>query len=462
MRLRNLRRLVDPRSIAVVGASPRAGSFGERVLANLRGFSGQVWAVNPKYSQIGAHPCHAALRELDAVPDCAVLVGNRDTIEASVRECAEIGVGAAIVFASGFAETAQADRVAQQARLAGLARESGVRVLGPNCMGIVNTVSGARMTFQSVAPPAPGALPAIGLVCQSGALGLGLAQASERGVAFSHVLTCGNACDVDIADFIDYLVADPACAAIACSFEGMPEPRRLLAAARNAWRAGKALVVHKMATGTLGAAAAASHTGSLAGSHRVYRGMLRQAGAVVVDDFGALVETTSFFAKAPAPSGRGVAVLATSGGAAILAADAAEAKSVALPQPGADTRAVLSQHVPEFGSVANPCDATAQVVNNPDALDACADALRAEPAHAAMDGAHTLIRLPWSCAHRDDVDQAPRDRADLLSVSTHRMARGPGHAGDRGVPPRRALFRLDAELFRRDRCVVRARRASGR
>jgi acetyl-CoA synthetase len=442
----NLARLVDPRRIAVVGASPRERSFGERVLHNLRDFEGRVWAVNPKYERIGDIACFPSMSALDAVPDCAVLVGNRDTVEASVRECAALGVGSAIVFASGFAETGKPDRVEQQARLAALARETGVRVLGPNCMGIVNCASGARMTFQSVIPPAPRTTRAIGLVSQSGALGLGLGQASERGVPFSHVLTCGNACDVDIADFVDFLVDSPGCVAIACSFEGLAQPRKLLEAAMRAWKAGKPLVVHKMAIGELGSAAAASHTGSLAGSHRLYRGMLEQAGAIVVDAFEALIETAAFFAKAPAPRARGVAVLATSGGAAILAADEAEARGVPLPQPAAATSAVLREHVPEFGSIANPCDATAQVLNNPASLDACADALLADPQYSAMVVPHTLA-YAFGLARLATFDEVARRQDRIVcNVWTSEWMGGPGMR-ESETAERVALFRSMRNCF---------------
>jgi acyl-CoA synthetase (NDP forming) len=385
-----LERLINPSSIAVIAASPRAGSFGERLLHNLRDFSGKVFAVNPKYDLVGSAVCYPSMDRLPEVPDCAVLVGNRDTVEDAIRSCAEIGTRAAIVFASGFAETGIPERVAQQARLVALSRQTGVRIVGPNSMGIVNCASGARMTFQSVIPPAPRTARAIGLVSQSGALGLGLAQASSRGVPFSHVLTCGNSCDVDIADLVDYLVDNAACASIACTFEGMAAPLKLVRAAQRAWTAGKPLIVYKMATGEQGTAAAASHTGSLAGSHAMYRAALEQAGAIVVDDFNALIETAAFFAKAPDPRGTGIAVLATSGGAAIVAADEAENHGVPLPQPGTAAREVLTQHVPEFGSVANPCDVTAQVLNNPAALVACADALMADDGYAALVVPHTL------------------------------------------------------------------------
>ncbi|HET6195407.1 MAG TPA: acetate--CoA ligase family protein [Acetobacteraceae bacterium] len=222
------------------------------------------------------------------------------------------------------------------------------------------------------------------MVSQSGALGMALAQAVVRGVSFSHVLTSGNSCDVDMADYISYLADDPSCAAIACVFEGMAEPERMLIAAERAWQRDKPLIVFKMATGEQGAAAAMSHTGSLAGSQAAYRAVFRRAGAILVDDYEALCETAAFFAKARPPKARGVAVVAASGGAAIMAADRAEQFDVPLPQPADAVRDVLLAHIPEFGSARNPCDVTAQILANPESLNACADALLGDPAYGAL------------------------------------------------------------------------------
>src|SRR5258708_20893990 len=171
--------------------------------------------------------------------------------------------------------------------------------------------------------------------------GMALAQGVRRGLSVSHVLTSGNSCDVDMADYVNYLVEDPACASIACVFEGMWTPERLLAAGENAWRADKPLVIYKMAIGEQGAQAAMSHTGSLAGSHETYRAAFRKVGAVVVDDFEALMETAAFFAKAPAPKAAGAAIVAASGGAAIMAADPAEPNGVPMAQPSDEGPPIL-------------------------------------------------------------------------------------------------------------------------
>jgi len=171
--------------------------------------------------------------------DCALIATAREAVEPIVRECVAAGVGGAIVFASGYAETGRPERVAEQARLAAIARESGMPVLGPNTVGMVNALVGAAVTFMDITPVPEPAPPAIGLVSQSGALGMALAQAVTRGVMLSHVLTSGNSCDIDMADCVAYLADDPACAVIACLFEGMNEPERLLAAAESAWHSGQ-------------------------------------------------------------------------------------------------------------------------------------------------------------------------------------------------------------------------------
>ena len=380
----DLTRLLHPASVAVIGASTRAGSFGERVLHNLQHYGGRVYPVNARYEQIGERRCYPNVAALPEVPDCAVVTAAREAVEEIVQDCARAGVGGVIIFASGYAETGKQDRIEQQYRLAAIARETGMRIVGPNCIGVVNALLDMRVTFMDITPIPPPRKQSIGMVSQSGALGMALAQAVVRGVSFSHVMTSGNSCDVDMADYISYLADDPSCAAIACVFEGMAEPERMLVAAERAWQRDKPLIVFKMATGEQGAAAAMSHTGSLAGSQAAYRAVFQRAGAILVEDYEALAETAAFFAKAPPPKARGVAVVAASGGAAIMAADRAEQYGVPLPQPNDAVRDILMSHIPEFGSARNPCDVTAQILANPESLNACADALLGDPSYGAL------------------------------------------------------------------------------
>ncbi|MBV9758832.1 MAG: CoA-binding protein, partial [Alphaproteobacteria bacterium] len=443
-----LLRLLHPESVAIVGASPREGSFGDRALQNLRHYDGRIHLVNARYDTIGARRCYPAVSALPEVPDCAIIAVNREAVEPIVRECAQAGVGGAIVFASGYAEVGKPERVAMQQRLAAITRETGLRIVGPNCIGVVNYLRRAAATFMAVPeqphPPAPHA---VGVISQSGAMGFALALAAEHGSAVSHILTSGNSCDVDMADYVAYLAEEPACRAIVCLFEGMAEPARLIAAAEIARAAEKPLVVHKIAIGEAGAAAALSHTGSLAGSDAAWRAAFDRAGAIVVDQFEDLMETAAFFAKVGAPRAPGIAVLATSGGAAIMAADKAAIHGVPLPQPAEPTRGVLEAHIPEFGSARNPCDVTAQVLTDPESLTACARALLADDQYAAMlvpqvyAYAPVIRRIPVLSALAAEAGKF------VIYVWVNEGLEGPG-AREAEADPRIVLFRSMDRCFR--------------
>lgn len=394
-----LRRLFQPASIAVVGASERRGAFGARVMENLAGYAGTVWPVNSRGGMLAGLPCFASLEALPDAPDCVAIAIPREGAAAVLRQAAAMGAGGAVLFASGYAETGVPERAVEQAELVTAA--GAMPLLGPNCLGYANFRQRAGVTFSAGPPPVTPEGPAIGIVSQSGALGFALAQAVERGIAVSHVLTSGNSAGLDAADLVAFLAEDPGCAAIACVVEGMADPRRLLAAAELATSMGKPLLLHKMASGAQGAAAALSHTGAVAGGHAVWQAAMREAGAIPVEDFAALMEMAAFFAKAPPlPRGVGVAVVSTSGGAGILAADAAERHGVALPQPGQAAAAVLAARIPDYGSASNPCDLTAQVLNDAEALVACTDALAADPGFGAL-------LYPNTHAHAFSADRIP-------------------------------------------------------
>ncbi len=383
-RHRDLRRLIHPESIAVFGASNRTGSFGLRTLNNLAEFDGRLYAVNPNYDRVGAVDCFASVQALPEVPDCVVVAVNRDLVLDAVRASVEAGAGGVIVYAGGFAETARADLIALQRQVKALVEGTPTRLIGPNCLGITNYARGARILFGRM-PVTPKPRPeAIAIVSQSGSVSMALGQAVQRGVAISHAIPVGNAADVGIADLIAYLAEDSACSAIACVFEGVDDPPRLIEAAQVALERDKPLVVYKMAVGEQGAAAALSHTGALAGAHELYRCALESVGAVMVESLEDVIETTAFMAKAGRPRGRGVAVVLGSGGLGVIAADKAEQAGVALPQPEGRTLQVLQEHVPEFGAARNPCDVTAQALNDEGPMRACAHAMLADSAYGAL------------------------------------------------------------------------------
>jgi acetate---CoA ligase (ADP-forming) len=392
-RAQDLARTFAPRSIAVVGVSTNPSGFGSTTYTNIvvkGGFAGKVYMVNSRYERIGDSPCYPSISALPEAPDCVFVAVPRQAAEAVLTDCAKSGVGGAVIFSSGFAETGVAEWVAQQHRILSLGREANMRIVGPNCVGFMNYGLGLIGTFATASFEGAPRSNAIGLVSQSGAIGAALVQAMEHGVSFSHLLTCGNASDVDVADQVAYLAEDPLSKAIACVFEGMADPARFLEAAELCHRAGKPLVVHKLGTSERGAQAAVSHTGSVAGSQAAYRAAFERAGIVMVDDIETLIETCVFFAKAPPPTARGVAVAGLSGGACILVADKAEQHGVELPHPAPPTMEVLERLVPEYGSPGNPCDLTAQILSTQECLRECFDAMLADPQYGALVVPHTF------------------------------------------------------------------------
>jgi len=419
-----LRSLLAPRSVAVIGASPTPASMGARTLANLQGFPGRVFPVNGRYTEIGGRRCFATLADLPGTPDVAIIALAKDRVEQAVADCAARGVGAVVIYAAGYAETQEVEGAAAQARLAAIGREAGMRVVGPNCAGLADLRRGMVLGF----PEFPASVAngrAIGLVSQSGALGLALAQAAQRGVALSHVLTSGNSCDVDVADWVAALAESGDCAAIALCWEGGAPRDRLVEAGRIAAARGVRIAACRLGLSALGAEQALFHTGSVVASAEDFTGLCAEAGFVPVQRIEALIETAGFLAKAPArPLARGVGIASGSGGTAILAVDAASRHGVAVPAPAAETVAKLRAALPAFAAPRNPCDATAQVTANPQVLRGVVDALLGDPAIGAL-------VCPWGKAYRSDNiaflgEAARRNGKPVCLVWMSQWLEGPG------------------------------------
>jgi len=389
-----LRRVLSPRSVALVGVSGDPASFGARSTTNLRDFAGPVWTVNPKYAgqELHGRPCYASLADLPEAPDCVLLALPRAGILPAVQAAAAKGAGGAIIYASGYGETGLPDRVAEEDALREEALALGLPLVGVNCLGIVDHTIRAGVTFMPeygrLTAPAGG----VAVTSQSGALGYALMQAAERGFSLCHMATAGNATDLDVCDLAAYQLSMPECRAVALAVEGLRDARRLFLLGDAARAAGKAVVVLKLGRGEAGAAAAVSHTGSLAGSAAAWSAAFRRAGMAEVEDFDALLETAGLFAKAPKPKARGVAIVTPSGGAGIMAADHAEALGLDMPQPAPETEKVLRGAIPDFGAPRNPCDLTAQVATNPAMFDACMDAMLA-------DGQYGVVVMPVVYSH---------------------------------------------------------------
>jgi acyl-CoA synthetase (NDP forming) len=371
--------LWDAGSVAVVGASDRADSLARLPLRYLRewGFGGRIVPVNPRLAEVDGLPCAPSLVEAAPI-DLALVMVSAERVPEVMDDCAAAGVPVAIVTASGFAETGEEGR-ARQRELARRARQGGVRLVGPNCIGAVAFARGLAATFTPLlsSPDVPRLPGRIAFAGQSGALGFGtVSLALERGLGLGWAVSTGNEADVSALEALDGLLARPDCDGGLALLEGLPDPRWLRAAAGH----GKPLGLLVTGTSGAGAAAAASHTGALAAPRRLLEGALRQLGVASADDVEGLLDLGDAFAQPRRPRGPRVAIVTTSGGSGIMAADAVEANGLELAPLGPETTARLAEIVPPFGSVANPVDVTAAVMSDPTLFTRCLADIAGDPA----------------------------------------------------------------------------------
>jgi acyl-CoA synthetase (NDP forming) len=360
-----------PRSIAIIGASQDATKIGGRPVEMLRrfGFPGAILPVNPRAAEVQGLPAYASVAALPEAPDLAIVAVAAEAAPDALEACAAKGMKAAIIFSSGFAEMGEAGAAAQE-RLRQIAHRTGMRVLGPNCLGAASMAERSIATFSVVLEAGMPPAGPLGIASQSGNLGsYTMLLARERGIGVSRFLTTGNECDVDIADAIAFLARDAATRVILCVLETCRDAPRLIAALEEARRAGKPVIVLKIGASEAGQAAAASHTGALAGSDAVFDAVFRRAGAVRVPGVEALLDLghAASVLGDRLPRGRRTMLLTASGGFGVLLADAASAAGLTLPAPAEATQRRILSVVP-YASPRNPVDATAQMSSRPEIL----------------------------------------------------------------------------------------------
>jgi acetate---CoA ligase (ADP-forming) len=368
MELRGLERLLRPRSVALVGASATPGALGAAVLANLERlqFAGDVHLINPNRDAIGARPC---LRSIEALPlgvDCAVLAIPRAGVVRAVRSLADRQVGAAIIFSAGFAEGGEAG-LADQRELARIAAQSGLIIEGPNCLGLVNYVDGIALTFVETPAIALGVRAGIGIVSQSGAMAAVIAvtlTAKDLGISYS--ISTGNEAASGVEDYVEFLLDDPHTQVIALVVEQFRQPGRFLALARRARVAGKPIVLLHPGLSRAARESAATHTGAMTGDYAVMRMQVERAGVVfteTLEEFGDVLDIAARCSPMPT---KGAAVLTESGAFKALTLDLCEALGLDLPVLTDQSAPQLRAALPEFASVSNPVDLTAQGLIDPD------------------------------------------------------------------------------------------------
>jgi acyl-CoA synthetase (NDP forming) len=362
--------LFSPRSIAVVGASSDEASISGQPIRFLRehGYDGTVYPVNPKYDTVGGHRAYADVAALPEVPDVALVAVAARRVPDALRQLGAKGVQRVIVLSSGFAE-AGADGAAAQRELATIAAETGMRVIGPNCQGMMNIDAGYSLGFG-----APFGLKyrrgTVSLTSQSGAFGNAvLMLADDEGVGFRHYVSTGNEAVTTTLDIVDHLVDDPGTKIIASYVEGFRDASRTVQVGRRALAAGKPWLVWKVGNSLAGAKAAASHTANLGGAPALYRAALRQAGAIEVDDVSDLADCVQALQAGRLPRGPRIAVVTVSGGAGILMADRCSDAGLQLPALAEHTLAALRPLLPVFAALNNPIDLTAEVLRTPERFE---------------------------------------------------------------------------------------------
>ncbi|MER7505725.1 acetate--CoA ligase family protein [Nonomuraea pusilla] len=370
--------LFNPRSIALVGATDKSG-WSVSTLLNLRthGFPGTVHLVNPRGGTVHGEPAHRSLSEIPEPVDLAYVMVPTSAVPGVLREGAKLGIRCYVILTAGFGESGP-EGARLEAEIAGLAREHGLTVLGPNGNGYINAAASVTPYGLPIAPPLIKG--SVGVVLQSGALAssvLGFAQA--RNVGISLLTSMGNEAVVTVTDVVDHLVDDPATKVIALFLETVRNPAEFARVARRALLAGKPIVALKIGRSTLASHTAQAHTGALVGDDDVIDAALRQLGVIRVRSLEDLIITSGLLASTGPLPGPRVGVVTPSGGASEIIADRAEDEGLELPPFAPETVARLSEIVPSFGTVQNPLDVTGYVLIDRTLLGRALETVTADP-----------------------------------------------------------------------------------
>ncbi|SHH18809.1 acetate--CoA ligase family protein [Pollutimonas bauzanensis] len=380
-----LKKLLRPRSVAIIGASADTAKTASRPVTYLvkHGYAGRIYPVNPKVAHIGGLTCYPDVASLPETPDVAIVLLGVERAHLAVRELAQRGTAAAIVLASGYTEVGE-DGSRRQQQL--LEAAGSMRILGPNTIGLVNLTDGIVLSASGALEMDEFPAGIIGVVSQSGGiLGSLLSRAAARGIGLSKLVSTSNEADLELADFIEYLADDEATQVIALYVESVRNPKRFHAAALKAARAGKPIVAFKIGRSEAGARAAVSHTGALAGADRMYDALFQQVGIIRAQTFSELMDIPAALATGRRLKGKRVAILTSTGGAGTLVSDSLGLAGFEVPPPDAETAAAL--RALQTGDSAaldrNPIDVTLAGLQ-PALLRAAIRALLASPSYDAL------------------------------------------------------------------------------
>ena len=379
----DLRRFFAPRRVAYIGATENLRKFGGRCVRELIdfGFTGDIYPVNPKRQEIFGLRCYPSLADVPLVPDHVGIVLPATAVADALAQCGRAGVPFATVFSAGFSETGSAEGRALQARIAAVARQWGVRVMGPNCNGMVNFVDRVALTSTAVirGPRRPAG--DIAVASHSGGAGQVnvMWRAQQAGLDISFQVSCGNDADLDLLDYLGFMIEDERTRVVLAVAETISDGRKLRALADRAAALDKPIVMVKVGRSAAGSRAAASHTGAITGSDAVCSAAFEQLGIVRVDDCNELYEVAMVLRRRQRVRGRRAAAMSISGGNLVIVTDLGAAIGVEWPQYAETTQATIGALLPGFSRAANPTDLTAAVIGRADVFTSVCRALHDDP-----------------------------------------------------------------------------------
>ena len=362
----DLFRLFNPRGIAVIGASPGKGRIGAQAFAALRsnGYAGAIYPVNSKYASIEDVACYRSIGDLPQPCDVAIICIGGNHVPATLLACGKAGISFAVVLSAGFIEIGEKGAQAQ-AELEDAIRVSGVRVVGPNCQGIMNLRDRALCGFGAIFLNSALRAGEVALVSQSGGFGYGvLGYAQYAGIGFNYVVSTGNETDLGTLDFLEYFIEQDDIKIVATYLEGIRDGHRLRRLGERALTLGKPVLVWKVGNSDRGRQAAASHTANVTSDYQMYRTAFASGAFIEIHEVEDLIDIARAFGSRKLPAGNRAAIVTVSGGAGVLFADCCEQYGLDLSKLTESSDAALKAFLPEYASLNNPFDLTAQVLND--------------------------------------------------------------------------------------------------
>ena len=374
-------RLFDPNAIAVIGASSDLTRISGQPITALKGsgFPRPIHLVNPKYNELHGLKCYPSAAAIGQPIDLALIAVPAKGVAAAIRDCGKAGIPFAIVLTAGFRETGPEGRKLE-GELAEAARESNVRVIGPNCQGALSVPSRMWCVFGSVSQETALREGPVSCAFQSGGFGYAVVNMAEaQGLGFRHVVSTGNETDITMPELLSEFLDDPGTRLAFAYIEGTPNARSLLDLGRKSLATGKPVIIWKGAQTESGTKAAASHTANMTGNYDLYRAAFRQSGLIEVQDVEEIVDFAKLALQGRLPQGRNIGVLSVSGGSGIVFADRAVKDGLVLPSFSARSVAALKAIIPSFGASDNPADTTASVFNDPALFTKALDIILEDP-----------------------------------------------------------------------------------